>query len=165
MGTNYRGLWCWVGLAALVSMTMLPGCIVIGSHHHHHKCDVDECVHLEGDPIFAEIHAASRLGFDSSRTEALMNIARRPDLSPAAQVYLVRTVIRRVSFDNSRQALLLALIKNPAFSHDAKRCILGHLGHLKFDSTKTAILKAMQNRPPPEVPAAPEVPPKASDPE
>jgi len=132
---------------------MLGGCVVsLGAHHHHEReCDIEECLSSEGDPVFAEIRAAGRLRFDSSRVEALTNIARRPCLTPAAQVYLVRTIMLRAKFESSRQALLMALIKNPAFSPDAKRCILRHMGRLKFDSTKTAILKAMQNRPAPAV--------------
>ncbi len=151
MDTRYRWLKCWVGMVAMLGLTMLAGCIVsLGSHsHHEHGCYIEDCLPSEGDPVFAEIHAAGRLGFDSSRVEALTNIARRPDLTPAAQTYLVRTTMLRVSFESSKQALLMALIKNPAFSHAAKRCILRHLSHLKFDATKTAILKAMRKRPAP----------------
>jgi len=153
MSTRYHWLNRWMGIVALVSLTMLGGCIVsLGTHHHHdHECHIEEYADSEGDPVFAEIRAAGRLSFDSSRVEALTSIARRPELSPAAQVYLVRTIMLRGSFESSRQSVLMALIKNPSFSPAARQCILKHLDHLKFDATKTAILKAMRDRPTPAV--------------
>ncbi|HKS36150.1 MAG TPA: hypothetical protein VJW76_03100, partial [Verrucomicrobiae bacterium] len=54
----------------------------------------------------AEIDAAARLSFDSSRLQALNRIAQRDDLNPTAQVHLVNVGYRCLSFENSKVALL-----------------------------------------------------------
>jgi hypothetical protein len=94
----------------------------------------------------AEIDAAGKLSFDNSRGDALKSIARRPTLSPNAQVYLVETVFRRLSFENSRMSVFKTLIENEAFSNAAKQRLLGNISKLSFDSDRAALLRMISER-------------------
>lgn len=94
----------------------------------------------------AEIEAAARLNFDSSRVESLRAIAARPSLGPTAQVHLVNAAYRRLSFENSKVAVLQTLIHNPAFSNSARHAISAQLSALTFDSSRQTILREMNQR-------------------
>jgi hypothetical protein len=94
----------------------------------------------------AEIDAAGRLDFDSSRTATLTQIASRPGLSPTAQVHLVNTAYRRVQFSDSKVAVLRAVIANPDFSDAARHAIVSQLQNLRFDSNKQAVLNELNQR-------------------
>jgi hypothetical protein len=94
----------------------------------------------------AEIDAAAKLRFDGAKQESLNELARRPGLSPAAQVHLVNTVYRKLSFDNAKVDLLRTLILNPAFSDAARQAIVTQLDHLAFDSHKQEILRQLNQR-------------------
>jgi len=95
---------------------------------------------------FAEIDAAGRLSFDSSRTSALKSIASRTNLSEMAQVHLVDTVFRRIGFESSRMSVLQTLIENEAFAHAAKQRLLANLSKLDFDSDRAAVLRMLDKR-------------------
>ena len=95
---------------------------------------------------FAEIDAAGKLGFDSSRTAALKTIASRSNLSEMAQVHLVDTVFRRVGFESSRMIVLQTLIENEAFTNSAKQRLLANLSRLAFESDRVAVLRMLDKR-------------------
>jgi hypothetical protein len=94
----------------------------------------------------AEIDAAARLSFDSSRLEALNRIAQRSDLSPTAQVHLVNVGYRCLSFENSKVALLRAVIANPLFCDATRHAIVTQLGSLSFDNNKQTVLNELNSR-------------------
>jgi hypothetical protein len=94
----------------------------------------------------AEIDAAARLSFDSSRLQVLSRIAKRGDLSPAAQVHLVNVGYRSLSFEDSKVALLRSVIANPAFCDTTRHAIVTQLGSLSFDNNKQAVLNELNNR-------------------
>ena len=95
---------------------------------------------------FAEIDAAGNLSFDDSRTTALKAIASRANLSERAQVHLIDSVFRRLSFEHSRITVLQALIENEAFTYAAKQKLLGNLSKLAFDSNRSAVLHMLDKR-------------------
>ena len=93
-----------------------------------------------------EIDAVASLSFDSGRTEAYKRIAQRPCLSNEAQVHLVNEAFARLSFENSTEEVLVALIHSPSFSCDARSAILSQIKRLTFDNTRSRILKELDKR-------------------
>lgn len=94
----------------------------------------------------AEIDAATKLKMDSDRLGALLQIATRPDLSPASQVHLVNCAYRGLSFDSSKVQLLRALIKNPAFGDSTRHAIVTQLEYLPMESSRRSILDDISRR-------------------
>ena len=85
---------------------------------------------------------------EASRLETLKSIAQRPGLSPAAQVHLVNKALSKLGFEASRLQVLETLIQNPSFSNAGKEAILSQLQKLTFESSRTAVLKAINDRGP-----------------
>jgi len=100
----------------------------------------------EDAATLAEIDAATKLSFDDGKVQTLRNVAARPSLTPPAQVHLINTVLRTLSFDASKVNVLLVLIENPAFSPAAKEAIFRQLERLQFDATRTQVMAAIQKR-------------------
>ena len=94
----------------------------------------------------AEIDAAARLGLHSARSHALSEIARRPALSPMAQVHLVNVSYRCLSFDSGKLTVLRAVIANPVFSDVTRQAIAAQINHLDFDSSRQVILTELNKR-------------------
>jgi hypothetical protein len=133
-------------LIQLIAVTalgiFLTGCIVISKNEQ-------PVVVQPASPeavVCAEIDAAGKLDFDSSRGAALDLIAARKNLAPSVQVHLVNTIFRRLSFENSKMSVLQTLVKNPSFSNAAKQSILAQLPKLNFDSNKSALLRWINDR-------------------
>lgn len=95
---------------------------------------------------FAEIEAAAKLNFDSSRVTALNTIASRTNLSSSAQVCLAGQTFKRLDFEESKLTVLHTLISNPAFSNPAKQTILVNLNRLGFDNNRADLLAAINQR-------------------
>ncbi len=127
-----------VGVA--VSVLYLGGCIFVHSDetHDHGRGSADGTI--------SEIDAIGKLSFDSERQKGYERIARRPAVSPEAQVYLVEAVLKKLSFDNAKEEVLLSLIDNPDLSGDAEREILERIDRLAFESSKEKVLKAISDR-------------------
>jgi hypothetical protein len=94
---------------------ILSGCIFsIGGGGHKHKdhelCQAD----IDSDPVLAEIRAVRRLSLNSSRFNVYNAIAKRPDLSPMARVFLADEAMRYLSLNSSREQVLMTLANNPA---------------------------------------------------
>ncbi len=128
-------------LAVLLS---LAGCLVVVK---------DETVEPVPDPrcpdaaeTIAAIDAISKMSFDSDKQDAYQAIARREHLCDAPQVHLVEAVFKHLSFENSKEAVLLTLINNPEFSPAGERAILDRLHRLSFEHTKKRILDAINAR-------------------
>jgi hypothetical protein len=98
-----------------------------------------------------EIDAAAALTFDDSRAEIYRAVAGRPGLTPGEQAHLVCTALRTLSFDSTREDVLLRLVENPEFAPRAKACILRNLNRFSFDDARVRLLHAMQGKgePPP----------------
>jgi hypothetical protein len=139
-----------LGFASLI--ITLTGCIVHIDGARRESSHTERVVVVpskaEDRELIAEIDAISALNFQSSRADALRSIARRSDLTPAAQVHLVNTTLSKLDFENSRSAVLRALIQNPSFSRAGKEAILSQLEKLSFENSRTAILKAINERGP-----------------
>ena len=120
-----------LGLACIC----MQGCILVHTER--------ECVCEQHDSTIHEIDAVGKLNFDSSRRSGYERIAKRQDLSDAAQVHLVNAVTKRLNFESSRVSVLMALIKNPCFSEAGETAIFRRLDRLHFDSNKARILKAI----------------------
>ena len=120
----------------------LAGCHIeiLGSGRHRHEPS------STGSGVEAEIHASRSLSFDSDQRAALLRIARRSDLSADEQVYLLDTAYDLLSFSASRLSVTLALIESPAFSREAKIYILENIDELSFESEKSAVLRAIDER-------------------
>jgi hypothetical protein len=129
-------------LATAVVGILLAGCIVVAT---------DDSPPVVEPPspeaaTRAEIDAAGNLGFDNSRVAALNTIAGRANLSQSAQVHLVKTVFRRLTFDNNQMTVLRTLIANESFSNAAKQTLLAQMSKLHFESSKSALLQLISDR-------------------
>jgi hypothetical protein len=140
-----------LAFAAVVSL--VSGCAVsIGGQGAKHERTVvtREIVvapaGTEDSAAFAEIDAVSQLSMDPAKVTALKNIAGRPNLSAPVQVRLVSAALKSLSFEPGKVDVLLALIRNSAFATAAKEAIFKQLNQLSFESNKTAVLDAIQQR-------------------
>jgi hypothetical protein len=122
----------------------LGGCLVIVSEETNQPDPSERYSH--NDAVVAEIDAVGKLAFDSDREEGYKRIAARKGLSAPEQIHLVESVFDRLSFDNAKVEVLLALIANPGFSRAAERRILEKLDNLAFANSKKRILKAISDR-------------------
>ncbi len=111
----------------------------------HRKAETTGTIYLSPKTI-EEINAAGKLSFDTHRRDAYMRIAKRPELSDAAQVHLVKAVFKNLSFEHFKRDVLMALISNPCFSPAGRQAILTQLDRLFFEPTKTEILEAISRR-------------------
>jgi len=100
---------------------------------------------IVSDETIIEIDAISKLAFDNSRKDGFKRIAQREDLSPEAQVHLIRATFKKLSFENSKKEILLTLINNPGFCSAAEIEILQSLDNLAFNNSKEEILKAIDD--------------------
>jgi hypothetical protein len=75
--------------------------------------------------------------------DRLSDVARRPTLGPAAQVYLVNRVILDLPSSGDRTELLLLLIRNPSFSNAARDAIISRINEIGLDSHRVAVLNAL----------------------
>ena len=100
---------------------------------------------IVSDETIVEIDAIGKLAFDNSRRDGFRRIAQREDISPEAQVHLIRTTFKKLSFENSKKEILLTLINNPNFCTAAEIEILESLDKLAFNNSKEEILEAINN--------------------
>ncbi len=121
-----------------VSVVLLGGCFIFDD-------DEEYAGGVLTDTTIAEIDAVGELSFDSERKDGYKRIAKREGITPVAQVYLVEAVLDKLARDDSKQEVLLALIKNPSFSSVAEREILNDIDQLAFESTKKEILEAISD--------------------
>ncbi len=133
-------LTCGLVLAALWAQ----GCISI--HSEEETVPARAPARGTTDVTIREIDAVAKLSFENNRAESYKNIAQRDRLSDRAQVHLVEAVFKRLSFENMKVDVLLALIKNPCFSPAAKGAILDRLDRLSFENHRATILQAMNRR-------------------
>jgi len=94
----------------------------------------------------AEIDAAAHFNMDSSRTQALGQIAERADLAPPVQVHLINTTYHCLQFDNSKVAILQKMIARPDFCDATRHAIVTQLGRLGFESSKQDLLNRINQR-------------------
>jgi len=94
----------------------------------------------------AEIDAAARLDFETSRLKSLQQIAQRADLSSVVQVHLVNVGYRTLSFEQNKMALLRTVIANASFADATRQAIMSQLGALSFDANRQAILREVNER-------------------
>jgi hypothetical protein len=98
------------------------------------------------DRTIARIDAVDKLRFERDKRQEYKKIAGRDGISPYAQVYLVKTVFNKLTFENAKEEVLLELIKNPSFSSAGEEAILESLDKLVFESCKQKIIKALSQR-------------------
>jgi len=95
------------------------------------------------DKTITRIDAIDKLKFERDKRQAYKKIAGRDGISPDAQVYLIETVFHKLTFENAKEEVLLALIRNPSFCSAGEKAILENLDRLVFESCKLKILKAL----------------------
>lgn len=98
------------------------------------------------DRTITRIDAVDKLRFERDKRQEYKKIADRDGISPDAQVYLVKTVFNKLTFENAKEEVLLELIKNPSFSIAGEEAILESLDKLVFESCKQKIIKALSQR-------------------
>jgi hypothetical protein len=109
-------------------------------------CNVMGSGSASRDKTVAKIDAVDKLKFERDKRKRYKKIASRAGISPDAQVYLIKTVFKKLTFENAKEEVLLALIKNPSFSSSAEKAIMDNLDKLVFESSKQKILKALSER-------------------
>jgi hypothetical protein len=98
------------------------------------------------DKTIVRIDAVDKLKFEQDKRLRYKKIAQNQGISPDAQVYLVKTVFNKLTFENAKEEVLLALIRNPVFCDSAEKAVLDRLDKLAFESSKMKILKAISER-------------------
>ena len=130
----------------------LPGCIIVSKNETHRHEPIPPCggdaTYVEHDTTIAEIRAARDLSFSSERADHLCRIARRQGLGPRAQVCLVDTAFKTLSFENEKMRVLQTLIANPDLNSAGKARILERLGKLSFSNNREQILTDLDNHGP-----------------
>jgi hypothetical protein len=141
----------WAGVVGLLAVAALSGCVGISIGNRESKSAPSQgMVIVASEPgdqaTLAEIDAAAGLTMDQARREALEAIARRPALSTASQVHLANVAYKRLDFDQSKLAVLQALIQNRSFCPSAKQTIVAQLSKFSQDRDRQAILAAVNQR-------------------
>ncbi|HRT87664.1 MAG: hypothetical protein ACOYLD_08620 [Anaerohalosphaeraceae bacterium] len=140
-----RRIMCLVTLIALAIGT--GGCFIATGNSAHCKSPDVPCGTIADDgSAIAEIDAAAKLFSDADKTDVFKDIARRRDLGGKSQAHLVKTAMRSIFSDSSKEEVLLAVIENPCFNNAGKKAVLANLNHIFSDSRKKRILKAINNR-------------------
>lgn len=137
---------CIVLPVVVIGLLPLAGCVVV---------DVDDCCDVvvrQDDVTIAEIDAASDLFSDVHKHDAYIAIAKRPDLTCAAQLRLAKAAFGLFS-DTNKVHVLQTLIQNPCMCESTKAQILGDLHRLFSDTDKRRILEAFNRRTQPLVPS------------
>jgi hypothetical protein len=134
-------------LATMLISTLVwsTGCMVVVKEEKKYP-PAPDVVCIPTDAVVEEIDAVGKLSFESGRLEGYQRIAARRRLNDTVQAYLVEVILDKLSFESSKEAALMTLIGNPCFSLDGRQAILNHLERLSFESTKTRILKAIDER-------------------
>lgn len=138
-------------LALVSSIVGLSGCVVsVGSRVQAPPSPPPPPPIVVSDPgqaaTIAEIDAAAQFNMDSSRTQALGQIAERPNLAPPVQVHLINTTYRCLQFDSSKVAILQKMIARPDFCDATRHAIVTQLGRLGFESSKQDLLNRINQR-------------------
>ncbi len=97
--------------------------------------------------VKVEISAIEKFDYENSKLASFLNIARRPNLSPAVQSLLVRDAYGHLDYENSKMSLLEALINRRDFSEDARTAILRQLNSLDFENNRLTILNLLNTKP------------------
>ena len=127
----------------LIIVICIQSCVVVVDEGYQPQEPPDN--NLIPDETIIEIDAISKLAFDNSRRDGFKRIAERDDISPEAQVHLIRAAFQKLSFENSKKEILLTLINNPNFCSAAEIEILESLEKLAFNNSKEEILKAIDD--------------------
>lgn len=136
----------WI-LTVFMPVCLSTGCIIIGKHR---GCwcgeGVEVVYHSAESHVCAEIDAIGKLSRESDKQNMYNAIAAREGLSGAEQRHLVRAVYRNLHQESAKEQVLLTLIANPGFTCPAKEAILANLGKLHQESSKRALLEAINKR-------------------
>ncbi|MBE0535954.1 MAG: hypothetical protein IH624_09820 [Phycisphaerae bacterium] len=136
-----------LALALMGVLIGTSGCIVaIGNDGRSRDCGADCRPVYDNAAVIAEIDAAAKLFSDRDKADVYKGIARRPQLSGKAQTHLVKSAMRSIFSDASKEEVLLVLIENPCFDDAGKKAVLSNLNTLFSDSRKKRILTAINAR-------------------
>jgi hypothetical protein len=127
-----------------IILICLHGCVVVVDEDQTHPRQSEK--HPPVDGTIAEIDAVGKLMLESNKRQGYENIAVRDNLSPEAQIHLVKAVFDNLTLESSKENILLTLIGNPSFSPVSERAILKRLNKLKLESNKRDILNAISKR-------------------
>ncbi len=127
-----------VGL--LLLLTCLQGCVVVVDEEEKHPSQSP----LDG--TIAEIDAVGKLSLESNKRDGYETIAARDNLSPEAQIHLVKAVFNNLALESSKGIVLLTLINNPSFCPAGENAILKRLDKLMLENNKRNIVNAISER-------------------
>ena len=136
------------GFGMFLAFIVLCGGCVITVENKGGRPDVDYSDRGRDAATLAEIDAASNLTFNSDQEKIYIGVALRPHLSGRAQSYLVKKAMQSLTFNDSKENVLLTLIQNPYFVAAGKQAILENLNKLTFESSKRKVLEAINRREP-----------------
>ena len=101
---------------------------------------------IKAEATIAEINAVSNLKSDEAMEEGFLAIASRPNLSPAAQKHLIVPALTKLYHESSKVQVLLTLVNNPDFTHQAKKKILKNLSRLESEKSRAKVLSTINQR-------------------
>lgn len=141
-----------LALLALVSLTILPACVICVDHDHDH-CDEPEewsSPTPEVGNYSGAIRAARTISFSAERTSTLNTIATKPDLDEPSQLMLINSLRGSWGFSSDKAHVLETLASNPALTPRASLAIADHLAQIvSFSSDRKRIADLLANRPVP----------------
>ena len=138
----FRGL---VNLLLAVIICTGLGCTVLIEDHSHSDCDSEV---VGGGSAVDEIKAIIKQPFDDGKCELLTEIAKRKGLDAPSQLYLIKAVRRHLNFHNSREKVIIALIRNSSLTSKAKKSILDNIDMFQFVDSKQRIIKEISRHGP-----------------
>ncbi|MBW8015939.1 MAG: hypothetical protein FVQ82_07110 [Planctomycetes bacterium] len=127
-------------------------CIFVGGCFEDIGRGIDEFaggilgINAKSEATVAEIDAVGKLESGEAMLEGLLAVAGRSGISKRAQVRLVETSLNKLNDEDAGVNVLLALIGNDDFCHEAKKKILNNTGKLKSEDNKAKIVGAINSR-------------------
>lgn len=101
---------------------------------------------IQSEATIAEINAVAKLRSDEAMEEGFLAIASRAGITPSAQRHMIVPALSKLYHESSKVEVLLELIKNPAFSHEAKKQILKNLFRLESERSRTEVINTINHK-------------------
>lgn len=83
---------------------------------------------------------------ENDKTSILRRVILSASLTPAQQTAIIEACFEHISYNADRTALLIDLIQRPDFCNSARTTLLGKIRQLAFESDRTKVLEALNQK-------------------
>jgi hypothetical protein len=98
-------------------------------------------------PNADSIEAATMIDYPTERLKVLHKIAERENLTPEEQLYLIDAICAPLGFGDDQSNALVALIRNPVLTEEAREHIWEMLPKTRMGSSKARVIEALEAHP------------------